>query len=589
MGFRPRPGTGVQLTFGPDSGRLATIETSDGERVAWTWDGPLLVAERWTGPVTGEVTRTWSRDFRVASETVAVGTEGGTDSARQASAGEDPVPARSDTVTFSYDDDGLLVRAGQLALARNLATGRVEALELGGVSDRVAWSAYGEVSDYQVTAGGESLWAWRLERDVLGRVVRRTEEGGAGPRVTEYIYDEADRLSGVKEDGVRTWTFTYDANGNRVGTEGPEGALSAEYDEQDRLVRWGETRYEYDAHGRLTTRTETSTGSTTRYRHDAMGALREVLLPDGRRVTYGVDGLGRRVERRVDGVLTHAFLYRGPWVVGVLDGEGRLVQRFVYGARPHVPDYLVAYDAGVSAGRLYRLETDHLGSVRLVVDAATGEVVQRLEYDPWGRVEEDTSPGFQPFGFAGGLYDPVTGLVRFGVRDYDPEVGRWHSRDPILFAGGDTNLYGYVVNDPVNWVDPSGTIVWAPVAWKIAEAIVVAFVGLELLDLAAIYERTRRFTDELFGNARWKEDAMRHCVASCLVTARHAEIVAEVTGELNENFGDLVMYDPLGRAMDERNNYCGRTMGTSNPDADYEVCTRECEAAWYDGRLQQYP
>ena len=48
--------------------------------------------------------------------------------------------------------------------------------------------------------------------------------------------------------------------------------------------------------------------------------------------------------------------------------------------------------------------------------------------------------------------------MRFGVRDYDPEVGRWHSRDPILFAGGDTSLYGYVVNDPVNWVDPSGFV-----------------------------------------------------------------------------------------------------------------------------------
>jgi len=68
----------------------------------------------------------------------------------------------------------------------------------------------------------------------------------------------------------------------------------------------------------------------------------------------------------------------------------------------------------------------------------------------------DTAPGFQPFGFAGGLYDPLTGLVRFGARDYDAEVGRWTAKDPIRFDGGDGNLYGYVGNDPVNWVDPSG-------------------------------------------------------------------------------------------------------------------------------------
>jgi RHS repeat-associated protein len=68
------------------------------------------------------------------------------------------------------------------------------------------------------------------------------------------------------------------------------------------------------------------------------------------------------------------------------------------------------------------------------------------------------NPGFVPFAFAGGLYDKDTGLVRFGLRDYDPEVGRWISKDPILFYGGDSNLYGYVLNDPVNFIDEDGLI-----------------------------------------------------------------------------------------------------------------------------------
>jgi RHS repeat-associated protein len=70
-------------------------------------------------------------------------------------------------------------------------------------------------------------------------------------------------------------------------------------------------------------------------------------------------------------------------------------------------------------------------------------------------------------GFAGGHYDPDTGLVRFGARDYDPYTGRWTARDPILFAGGQSNLYAYVGSDPVNFVDPSGLYVdvylWDPV------------------------------------------------------------------------------------------------------------------------------
>ena len=69
----------------------------------------------------------------------------------------------------------------------------------------------------------------------------------------------------------------------------------------------------------------------------------------------------------------------------------------------------------------------------------------------------DTDPDFRvSFGFAGGLYDPDTKLTHFGYREYDPFTGRWTSKDPIGFKGGDSNLYGYVLNDPVNLVDPWG-------------------------------------------------------------------------------------------------------------------------------------
>jgi RHS repeat-associated protein len=202
--------------------------------------------------------------------------------------------------------------------------------------------------------------------------------------------------------------------------------------------------------GSLTRAPEPATAQT-RFDYDSLGNLRGVLLPDGTRVEYVLDGANRRTGKKVDGVFVQKFLYHGPMqLTAELDGEGQLVSRFVYRVQTHVPDYLFR------DGRQFRMIADHLGSVRLVVDCQSGEVAQRLDYDEFGVVIQDTNPGFQPFGFAGGLYDRHTRLTRFGARDYDAETGRWTSRDPILFAAGQANLYTYVLNDPVNSFDPQG-------------------------------------------------------------------------------------------------------------------------------------
>jgi len=121
----------------------------------------------------------------------------------------------------------------------------------------------------------------------------------------------------------------------------------------------------------------------------------------------------------------------------------------VYGTRPYVPDFMI------KNGVTYRIIADQAGSVRLVINTETGEVVQRMDYDEFGRVTRNTSPGFQPFGFGGGLYDDDTKLVHFGAREYDAFIGRWTSQDPGAFVGG-TNLHAYAGGDPDNFRDPSG-------------------------------------------------------------------------------------------------------------------------------------
>jgi len=180
-----------------------------------------------------------------------------------------------------------------------------------------------------------------------------------------------------------------------------------------------------------------------------------VDLPDGTAIDYVVDAFGRRVAKQVNGVPTKGWIYKDSLkIVAETDGAGALVSQFTYanGApASHSPEFML------KAGQTYRFVKDQVGSVRLVVNVLTGQVVQELTYDAFGRVLTDSSPGFQPFGFAGGLYDANTGLVRFGARDYDAETGRWTRKDPRRFNSGDgPNLFAYANNDPVNFHDPNG-------------------------------------------------------------------------------------------------------------------------------------
>ena len=253
----------------------------------------------------------------------------------------------------------------------------------------------------------------------------------------------------MQKNGAVVASYGYDLNSNRTSRTTPEGTVAGTYDAQDRVLAYGGATYSYTANGELATKT-TPAGTTT-YRYDVVGNLLSVTLPNGTKLDYVIDGRNRRVGKKVNGTLVQGFLYRDQFKpVAELDGTGAVVARFVYGSNPLVPDYLV------KGGTTYRLISDHLGSPRLVVHTTTGAVVQRLDYDEFGNITLDTNPGFQPFGFAGGLYDLHTKLTRFGVRDYDAETGRWTAKDPIDFDGGDMNLYGYVVNDPVNRLDPRG-------------------------------------------------------------------------------------------------------------------------------------
>lgn len=419
----------VTYQYDADTGKLSEVTAPDGGYTL-EYDGKLVTGMIWTGEVSGRVDLTYDNFLRVSSRSVNSG----------------------DNIDLSYDDDGLLSQAGDLTLTLDNATGFVTATTLEDVSDTYAYNDFGGLTEYGSAFGGTEFYAAAYTRDDLGRVAQKEESRHAAATDTfVYSYDDNGRLAGVSKNGPSTHTFGYDLNDNRISYTGPGGAsVSATYDDQDRLLSYGSTTFTYRADGSLASKTDGA--DTTVYSYDELGNLVAVTLPDDTDIAYLIDGRNRRIGKKVDGILVKGFLYRNSTnPIAELDGTGSIVSLFVYGTKSNVPDYMVR------GGQTYRIISDHLGSPLMVVNADSGDIVQEIEYGPFGTptfISGD--PEFQPFGFAGGLYDIHTGLVRFGVRDYDPEAGRFTAKDPILFAGGTVNLYAYVGNDPLNLVDPSG-------------------------------------------------------------------------------------------------------------------------------------
>ncbi|HEX6504455.1 MAG TPA: RHS repeat-associated core domain-containing protein [Terriglobales bacterium] len=429
----------IDYSYDATTGNLNSASISGGEGLTYGYSGPLLTSSTWAGIVAGKVSRTFNNNFWVTSESINGG----------------------NTVNYSYDKDGLISKAGALSVKHNsngLLTGAALGSTLtGSALDTRGYDTFGELTSYaakyQVGTTTTTLYSAKYTRDADGRVSAKTEIIGGVQATYAYTYDKTGRLIGVKKNGVAASAYTYDSNSNRLSLTTASGTVNGTYDAQDRLLTYGNasssTSYTYTANGELASQTIGS--QTTTYIFDVLGNLTAVTLPNGTKITYLIDAQNHRVGVSINAVQQLGYLYDDrDRIVAQLNGAGQIVSRFVYGTDTMTPDYMI--QSGVN----YRIFPDHLGSPRLVVNVATGAITERIDYDEFGNVVNDSNPGFQPFGFAGGLYDQNTKLLRFGARDYNPAVGRWTIKDPILFAGGDTDLYGYVLGDPVNHIDPTG-------------------------------------------------------------------------------------------------------------------------------------
>ncbi len=414
------------FTYFPTTGQVQSLARG-GQRLEWRYDRFLMREEKALGIAPATSTWSYDSDFRVTSH------------------GINGAP-----LAIQYDDDSVLLGVGPVSLTRVPATGQLASVGVGSVVTSVAFNGYGEASSRSVP----SLYSEALTYDAAGRIVLVDEvvEGVASQFV--YTNDSQGRLTSVSVNGGSATTWTYSSHGNRL----TENGVPSTYDAQDRLLSRGVTTYTWDAMGsRLSM---TSGGQTTQYVHEGR-ALKSVTLPDRTVLGYEYDGRQRRVARTRNGVVTARWVYDGQYrVVAEVDAAGAVITRFVYASEGHSPD------AMVRNGVTYAYVKNHLGTVKLVVNEATGAVAQRIECDAWGNVVSDSNPGFQPFIFAGGVFDNDTRLTHFGFRDYDSTIGSWLSPEPLSRSpryvagmakvGMSVPTYSYAASNPIRYIDPTG-------------------------------------------------------------------------------------------------------------------------------------
>ncbi|MDL1984383.1 MAG: hypothetical protein LWX54_09395 [Deltaproteobacteria bacterium] len=442
--------SGKQINNVYDKTRLTQIQTPEGninltylcstkvgsitngtDTISYEYDGKLVTSENLSGALSQSLGYTYNNDFNMNSFSYA-----------------------GKTHIYTYDNDGLLTGAGNFTIFHNAQNGLPEVVTGGALNMTRSFNGYGEVKDQAFSINGTTLISCNLTRDNAGRITARTEtvEGVASDYVNTY--DAMGRLLTVTRDGAVIEEYAYDPVGTRIyENNGLKGISQRDYvySDEDCLLIAGSTSYEYNADGFLTTRTEGA--DVTSFDYSSRGELLGVALPDGTLIDYVHDPLGRRIAKKVNDVTTEKYLWQDlTRLLAIFDGSDNLIMRFEY-ADGRMPV------AMTKDGSIYYLTYDQAGSLKIVADTAAN-VLKRINYDSFGNIIQDTNPLFEiPFGFAGGLHDRDSGLVRFGCRDYDPNTGRWTAKDPIGFAGGDTDLYGYCLNDPVNFIDPEGLFV----------------------------------------------------------------------------------------------------------------------------------
>ncbi len=263
--------------------------------------------------------------------------------------------------------------------------------------------------------------------------------------VVSYGYDSASQLANIAYQNGATLlgnlTYIYDNAGRRVQMGGsfartglPQPVTTTSYNAANRLTQWGTATLTYDANGNMTS------SGTDGYTWDARNRLVSTLSE----ASFQYDPFGRRSGKTIGGVTTN-FLYDGANVAQELSGPMPTANLLSGG----LDEVFVRTDA--AGGRNFL--ADALGSNLALADPA-GSLLMQYTYEPFGNTSVSGTSA-NSFQYTGRENDG-TGLYFNRARYYNPILQRFVSEDPLDFGGGDTNLYAYVGNSPINSKDSYG-------------------------------------------------------------------------------------------------------------------------------------
>ncbi|PKN88619.1 MAG: hypothetical protein CVU51_03790 [Deltaproteobacteria bacterium HGW-Deltaproteobacteria-1] len=345
------------------------------------------------------------------------------------------------TTTYAYDNSNRVLNisnsSGTYAFAYDDA-GRRSALYYPNGSIAVyVYDNSNNLTQIRHYKGTKTLAQINYTYDPINNRSNRTDTYTAD----SYVYDNISRLTYTNNSGGET--YTYDGVGNRL--TGPFASDVQSYNAgNEQLIRSTGVTYQYDLNGNRIKSTEN--GSISYYTYDDENRLTKVTR-NGNVFTYTYDPFGRRIEKNVNGAITK-YVYDNEDIVMEYDGLDNIKARYTHG--PGIDEPLAVKQGSTN----YYYHADGLGSI-VALSNATGKAVQLYRYDPFGRFSQSGSVT-QPYLYTAREYDTETALYYYRARYYDQRAGRFITRDPISFAGGDANLYAYVGNNPVNWIDPAG-------------------------------------------------------------------------------------------------------------------------------------